>query len=188
MLTFTGQGEGQRLDAAKFQDIVEKHTAFVYNVAYRLLGNPHDAEEATQDAFLSAWKARDRFRGDAQLTTWLYRIATNAALMRLRKDKRRKLMNVPEEAQLDVPSTDWSHSPSVAAMNSELGERLKGAITELPDDLRVAVVLRDVQGLSNEEAAEVLDISVPALKARLHRGRVGLRAALSAFVGERSGG
>lgn len=175
------------MDAAQFQEIAGKYAGFVYNVAYRMMGNPHDAEEVAQDAFLSAWKARDRFRGDAQPSTWLYRITVNAALMRLRKDKRRKEMTVPEEAEMDIPATDWAQSPAASAINAELGDRLKTAITELPADLRAAVVLRDVQGLSNEEAAETLGISVPALKARLHRGRVALRTALSRYVAERGG-
>jgi RNA polymerase sigma-70 factor (ECF subfamily) len=173
------------MDAAQFQELAGKHAGFVYNVAFRMMGNPHDAEEVSQDAFLSAWKARDRFRGDALPTTWLYRITVNAALMRLRKDKRRKEMTVPEDAGKDLPSTDWAQSPSASAINAELGDRLKTAITELPAELRAAVVLRDVQGLSNEEAAETLDISVPALKARLHRGRVALRDALARYVAER---
>ncbi len=175
------------MDAAQFQEIAGKHAGFVYNVAYRMMGNRHDAEEVAQDAFLSAWKARDRFRGDAQPSTWLYRITVNAALMRLRKDKRRKEMTVPEEAEMDIPATDWAQSPAASAINAELGDRLKTAITELPPDLRAAVVLRDVEGLSNEEAAETLGISVPALKARLHRGRVALRNALSRYVAERGG-
>ena len=175
------------MDDAQFAEIAEKHSGFVYNVAYRMMGNPHDAEEVAQDAFLSAYRARDRFRGDAQPTTWLYRITVNAALMRLRKDKRRKQMTVPEDAEFDMPSDDWSESPVASAMNTELGERLQEAISQLPEDLQTAVVLRDVQGLSNEEAAEVLDITVSALKARLHRGRVALRNALEGYVRERSG-
>jgi RNA polymerase sigma-70 factor (ECF subfamily) len=173
------------MNEQEFAEIVEKHAGFVYNVAYRMMGNQHDAEEVAQDAFLSAYRARDRFRGDAQPTTWLYRITVNAALMRLRKDKRRKEMTVPEEAQEDAPSTDWTQSPVATAMNSELGERIQQAIDRLPPDLKAAVVLRDMQSLSNEEAAEVLDISVSALKARLHRGRVALRQDLSEYLAQR---
>ncbi len=175
------------MDAAQFQELAAQHAGFVYNVALRMMGNPQDAEEVAQDAFLSAWKARDRFRGDAQPTTWLYRIAVNAALMRLRKDKKRKQLAAPEEAMLDVPATDWTQSPSASAINAELGERIRGALSEVSADLRAAIVLRDVQGLSNEEAAAVLDISVPAFKARLHRGRVALRDLLSKYVAERRG-
>jgi RNA polymerase sigma-70 factor (ECF subfamily) len=170
--------------ASQFEEIAEKYAGFVYNVALRVVGNPQDAEEVAQDAFISAWKARDRFRGDAQPSTWLYRITVNAALMKLRKDKRRKQMSAPEEEQADVPSQDWTQSPSASAINSELGERLKAAIADLPEDMRVAVVLRDVQGLSNEEAADALGVSVPAVKARLHRGRVALRDRLAGYAAE----
>ncbi|MEX0762717.1 MAG: sigma-70 family RNA polymerase sigma factor [Dehalococcoidia bacterium] len=170
------------MEAEQFAEIAEKHAGFVYNVAYRMMGNPHDAEDVAQDAFISAYRARDRFRGDSQVTTWLYRITVNAALMRLRRDKRRTQMTVSEDARPDVPTTDWSQSPVASTMNSELGERLKAAIDDLPPDLKAAVVLRDVEGLSNEEAAEVLEISISALKARLHRGRVALREKLAGYV------
>ncbi len=77
------------MDDEKFEQIVSEHSSFVYNVAYRMMGNPDDADEVVQDTFLSAYRARDRFRGDAQVTTWLYRIASNAALLRLRKYSRK---------------------------------------------------------------------------------------------------
>ena len=121
-----------------------------------------------------------------QPTTWLYRITVNAALMRIRKDKRGREMTVSEDAQTDIASSNWAESPVVATMNSELGDRIDVAINALQEDLRVAVILRDVQSLSNQEAADTLDISVSALKARLHRGRIRLRDALEQYVAERS--
>lgn len=176
-----------RMDDQQFAEIAEKHAGFVYNVAYRMMGNQHDAEEVAQDAFVSAYRARDRFRGDAQPTTWLYRITVNAALMRLRKEKRARESNVSDEDRPDVPDTDWAQSPVASALNTELGQRIQGAIDELPEDLKAAVVLRDVQGLSNQEAAEVLEITVSALKARLHRGRMALRERLAPYVRDRPG-
>ncbi len=151
----------------------------MYNVAYRMMGDYHDAEEVAWEAFVSAYKARDRFRGDAMPTTWLYRITVNAALMRIRKDKRGKEMTVSEEFRADVASSNWAESPVAATMNAELGDRIQVAIVELPEDLRVAVVLRDVQGLSNHKAADALDVSVSALKARLHHDRLALRDSLA---------
>ena len=112
-------------------------------------------------------------------TTWLYRITVNAALMRIRKDKRGKEMTVSEEFRADVASSNWAESPVAATMNAELGDRIQVAIVELPEDLRVAVVLRDVQGLSNQEAADALDVSVSAPKARLHHDRLALRDSLA---------
>ena len=170
------------MEYGQFAQIAEENAGFVYNVAYRLMGNHHDAEEVAQDAFISAFRARDRFRGDSKATTWLYRITVNAALMRLRRDKRRKEMTVSEDARPDAPSTDLAELPGPAALNSELGEKLTAAVGSLPDDLKAAVVLRDIQGLSNNEAAEILDISIPAIKARLHRGRVAIRAQLAEYV------
>ena len=174
------------MNAQEFAKIAEKHSGFVYNVAYRMMGNYHDAEEVAQDAFVSAFKARDRFRGDALPTTWLYRITVNAALMRIRKDKRAREMTVSEEFRPDVASSNWAESPVAATINSELGNHIDEAIATLPEDMRIAVILRDVQGLSNQEAAEALDVSVSALKARLHRGRLVLRDSLAPYVAERA--
>jgi RNA polymerase sigma-70 factor (ECF subfamily) len=173
----------------EFAELAEEHQGFVYNVAYRMMGNHHDAEEVAQDAFISAYRARDRFRGDAQPTTWLYRIAVNAALMRLRKDKRRKesTTTTTDNSYLEAPSFNWADSPVASALNSELGEKIKEAIEDLPTDMKTVVVLRDVQGLNNEEVCEVLNISMPALKARLHRGRVVLRQTLSDYIEQRVG-
>ena len=172
----------RHMEHSQFAQIAEENAGFVYNVAYRMMGNHHDAEEVAQDAFVSAFRARDRFRGDSKPTTWLYRITVNAALMRLRRDKRRNEMTVSEDARPDAPSTDLAELPGPAALNSELGEKLTVAVDALPEDLRAAVVLRDIQGLSNNEAAEILEISIPAIKARLHRGRVAIRAKLAEYV------
>lgn len=173
------------MDDKEFAELAEKHSQFVYNVAYKMMGNQHDAEEVAQDAFVSAFKARLRFRGDAQPATWLYRITVNAALMRIRKVKRGKERTVSEEFRPDLASSNWAESPVAATMNSELGNRIDAALAELPEDLRMAVILRDFQGLSNQEAAESVNLSVPALKARLHRGRIALRYLLSPYLQER---
>ncbi len=166
----------------EFADVVEQYTNYVYNVAYRMMGNRDDADDVVQDAFISAYRARERFRGDAQVTTWLYRITVNAALMRIRKDKRRVQMTAPEDSYQERHVANWDDTPDRAALNTELRNQIQAGLAELPEDLRTAVVLRDVQGLSNTEAAEVLDISVSALKARLHRGRVALRDRLNEYV------
>lgn len=183
--TNTNDSSGTVAHVMDFDEIVEKHTGFVYNVVYRMMGNHHDAEEVVQEAFISAYRARDSFRGDAKPTTWLYRIAVNAALMRIRKDKRHKNVAVSDDERPDLPSNDWADSPEAVVASTELGERIQAAITELPEDLRIAVILRDVQGLSNLEAAEVVDVSISAVKARLHRGRVALREILRPYMAGR---
>ena len=166
-----------------FDEIVEAYSDFVYNVAYKMMGNPHDAEEVAQEAFLSAFRAFDRFRGESRVTTWLYRIVVNAALMRLRREKRARELRWVGIENLDVPS--WDDSPEPSAMISELGDKIQEGITRLPAELRAAVVLRDVAGLSSREAAEALDLTVAALKSRLHRARVLLRQHLAEYAPRR---
>lgn len=169
-----------------FDQIVEDHSKFVYNVAYRMMGSHADAEEVVQDAFLSAYRARDRFRGSSQVTTWLYRITVNAALMRLRKKSRKVEVSMePSEMTRAYDAPDHRSAPDQAVLSGELAQRLQAAIANLPPDQRAAVVLRDVQGMSNEEAAAVLETSVPALKTRLHRGRVALREVLAQYLSDR---
>ena len=166
-----------------FDRIVEEHSSFVYNVAFRMMGNPQDAEDVAQEAFISAYRAFGRFRGESKVTTWLYRITVNAALMRLRKEKKARTLTQTGLDDLVIP--DWSDAPFRAARDSELGDRMRDGIEMLPDDLKAAVVLRDMEELSNAEAAEVIGISVPALKSRLHRGRVLLRKHLEEYLKHR---
>ena len=165
---------------ADFDQIVEQHSTFVYNVAFRMMGNPQDAEDVAQEAFISAFRAYRRFRGESKVTTWLYRITVNAALMRLRKEKKARTLTQTGLDEVVIP--DWSDAPFRAASDSELGDRLRDGIEMLPDDFKAAVVLRDMEELSNSEAAEVIGISVPALKSRLHRGRVLLRKHLEEYL------
>ena len=164
------------MDTTKdFEQVVQEYTNFVYNVAYKMMGHPEDAEEVAQEAFLSAFRHWDSFRGEAGISTWLYRITVNAALMRLRKEKRARYLTATGIDDLQIPGWGLNEDPERAAVNTELKELLEEGIAHLPPDLRSAVVLSDAQELSNAEAATILDISVAALKARLHRGRVLLR-------------
>ena len=167
-------------DSEDFDAIVENHSNFVYNVAYRVMGSPQEAEDVAQDAFLSAYRAYDRFRGQSHVTTWLYRITTNAALMRLRKIKKARTLTHTGIDEVEV--VDWTKNPHKDALDSELGDKLREGIDLLEPDLRAALVLRDVQGLSNAEAAEALGITVSALKSRLHRARMIVRRYLEEYV------
>ncbi|MEK9659105.1 MAG: sigma-70 family RNA polymerase sigma factor [Chloroflexota bacterium] len=171
------------MDDAEFSAIVERYTDYAYNIAYRLLNNAADAEDAVQDAFLSAYRSRERFRGDARVTTWLYRIVVNAALQKVRKERKPQQTSAADIE--DVVVVDRGPGPESHAINAELGERLGAALALLPNDLRTAVVLRDVEQLSSEEAAEVVGVSVAAFKARLHRGRVALREELGPYLAQR---
>lgn len=173
----TQQGSAK---AKEFEELVEKHSDMVYNVAYRIMGNPHDAEEVAQEALLSAYRAYDRFRGDSQVKTWLYRITTNAALMRIRKEKRANELTQTGIEDMELPSRE--PLPDDLAERQELAEKLKAGIALLPPDFRAAVVLRDVEGLDNTEAADALGITVANLKSRLHRGRLLLRKYLADYL------
>ncbi len=163
-----------------FEEVVEKYGNFVYNVALRMTGDPVEAEDVTQEAFVDAFRAWGRFRGESQVSTWLYRITVNRSLMRARKDKRERTLVQGGVEEREI--VDWTQNPEQAAISVELRSKLEEGLALLPDDLRAAVVLRDVQELSNEEAAKALDVSVPALKTRLHRGRVLLRKYLQDYV------
>ena len=168
-------------EISDFDTIVEGYADFVYNVAFRIMGKHEDAEDVAQDAFLSAYRAFDRFRGESRVTTWLYRITVNAALMKLRKGKRARTLTQASLEDVDV--VNWVEDiPERSAVFSELGEKIQDGIAMLDPELRTAVVLRDVQELSNSEAAEILGITVSSLKSRIHRARVLLRKYLSDYV------
>lgn len=157
-----------------FSEVIANYSDLAYNVALRMLRNVEDAEDAVQEAFISAYRAFGSFESRSKVSTWLYRIVVNACLMKIRKAKSRAKY-LTETGYADVAVSDWAANPEQAAMNSELREALEGGLNLLAPDLRAAVVLRDIEGLSTEEAAEALDLSVPALKSRLHRARVLLR-------------
>jgi RNA polymerase sigma-70 factor, ECF subfamily len=153
-------------DVDVFADLVRAYERRVASVLYRLLDDRRDVEEATQDVFVQAWRNLRRFRGDAQLFTWLYRIAVNEALMRRRR-KRHDVQELDERL--------------AAAPDPEPGlqDLLLRELAALPFEYRAAVVLRDVEGLTNAEVAEALGITVAAAKSRIHRGRLQIRDALA---------
>lgn len=160
-------------DVDAFAELVRRYEQRVRGVLFRLLDDDRDVEEATQDAFVQAWRNLDRYRGDAAFFTWLYRIATNEAYMRLRRKRpvTTDLEELSETLGSDAPATD----PSVVAEESDFREFLSAQLRRLPFEYRAPLVLRDVVGLSNEEVARVLDVSLPAAKSRIHRARMQIR-------------
>jgi RNA polymerase sigma-70 factor, ECF subfamily len=164
-----------------FEQLVEEYGDRVYGIALRITGSPADAEDAMQDAFLSAFRAWAGFRAEASPTTWLYRIAVNAALQRVRARRPIEYL-VPEAEAEHVP--DWSLDVTRAAGTAELLAELERGIGLLPPDLRVAVILRDIEGLSTSEAAAAMEMSEAAVKSRLHRGRALLRHFLQDYLTE----
>jgi RNA polymerase sigma-70 factor (ECF subfamily) len=177
-------------DPLAFAQLVEENQGQVYNLALRMLGDPQEAEDVLQETFLSAYKALPGFEGRSSLSTWLYRIASNASLMRLRR-KQPDTISVDEPLTLDAGNSlprqlvDWSNLPEEELLSSESRQAMDEAVSELPEPLRIVFILRDLQGLSTAETGEVLGLSEGAVKTRLHRARLWLRERLSTYFAER---
>ena len=180
----------RRGDPTAAEDLVAAYGDRASRLANRITGNAQDAEEAVQDAFLSVIRKVDTFRGDATFGSWLYRIVANAAYQRCRSRRGRgadvsldKLLPVFDEHGRHVaPVADWSMTVDDPARQMELRMVLSSAITELPADYRVVELLRDVDGLSHQEIAETLGLSVANVRKRVHRARLFLRKRLEAHL------
>ncbi len=170
-------------DYASFEELVGRHASGVYHLGLKMLHNAADAEEVLQDTFLSAYTHLKDFRRQSSFKTWLYRIAANQALTRLRKDKKKLELWLDEEKGFDLPATDWTTDPETMAEHEELRRRLVQAVDQLPPAYRAVFWLRDVEGLSTQEVADVLDLEIPNVKTRLLRARLKLRELLSDYVG-----
>ena len=175
----------RRGDYDCFEKIVGEHEKKIYNLALRMLGSPDDARDILQDTFLKVYDHLDKFRGDSRLSTWIYRIAMNEALMKIRREKGRMVsldtFKVSEGEVRSLDIEDWAQKPLDKLLTRELGKEMDTAVSGLPEDYRAVFLLRDVEGLSNADIARVLDISVPAVKSRLHRARLFLRGELSKY-------
>lgn len=177
-------------DAEAYERLVRTHAPRMLAVARRLLRSPEEAEDAVQEAFLSAFRALDRFQGGSRLGTWLHRITVNAALMRLRSRRRRPETSLEtlrpgflEDGHHQVPPQRWMDADRVLARR-ELRERVREAIDRLPESHRNVLLLRDIEELDTAETAAVLGISENAVKTRLHRARVALRELLDPTLRE----
>lgn len=168
-------------DAAAFDALVRGHQDKIYRLARHVCAAaPAEADDVFQETFLTAFKKLKDFRGDADLSTWLYRIASNLCLMRYRRKKSEPfvpMLDRPDEEGVRRPADfpDAAPLPEEAARRKELTDAVAAALAELPVDYRLVLTLRDVEGLSAEDTARVLKLSVPAVKSRLHRGRLYLR-------------
>jgi RNA polymerase sigma-70 factor (ECF subfamily) len=180
--------QAQRGDEAAFAELVHRHEHRVYTLALGMLHNPADAEDILQETFISALRGLQNFRGDASFATWLYRIAYNATLMKLRKASPAfSLDETFEGDENDLPRelADWSHDPVDAALNQETRAVMDQAVAALSAGARAVFIMRDVDGLSTEETATALGISVEAVKVRLHRARLALREYLAPYFSTR---
>ncbi len=198
MATHTGAHRGdaalverlKRGDEEAFAALLRRYQGKVYRLAMNMTRNAQDAEEVTQDVFLAVYRKIGEFDGRAAFSTWLYRVASNAALMKLRGRRSEPHLSVEEEGPTFAPDghharpvADWSELPEDQLLSAERRRVLEQAIEALPPDYKAAVVLRDIEGLSNQEAAEILGASVLAVKSRLHRARLALRERLAAYLG-----
>jgi len=170
--------------------LVERYGDRVYRLARRITGSNEDAEETAQDALWTAARKIGTFKGESAFGSWLYRITANAAYMKLRtrKTKAREialddvLPAIDEDGRHFEPMDDWSARVDDHALNSELHDVLDSAINALPPDYRTALVMHDIEGLSNPDIAETLGVSVPAVKSRIHRSRLFLRQRLGEYL------
>jgi RNA polymerase sigma-70 factor (ECF subfamily) len=181
--------ELQQGSRAAFAQVVDLYADRLYNLALKLTGDALEAEDVLQETFLSAFRNINRFEGRSSIGTWLYRIAYNTVMMRHRKKQ-------PETVSIDEPVTfddgesmprqffDWCCLPESDLLSSEALLHMEEAIQILPEALRSVFILRDIEGLSTAEAGEVLGLSAPAIKSRLHRARLFLRERLSEYFSE----
>ena len=172
-------------DADAFNKLVVRHEANIYGLCLKMLRNPEDAEDCLQEVFIKAYESLTGFREEARFSTWLYRIATNACLMRIRKKKLETVsLDRPLEigdAEIPHEIADWTTNPSAQVLSEELNSVLTRHINDLPPDNRIVFLLRDIHGLSTDDTADVLGLSVAAVKSRLHRARLYLRERLTGY-------
>ena len=180
-------------DDRALADLADTYGAKIYQLAFRYLRNKEDAEEITQDVLFKVYRSVGTFRGDAALSSWIYRITFNAAMSRLRtaryqraQDEERQIAGADGEqtaAARHADVADWSDMADEQILRSQLRRRVLRAILELPAIYRAPVMLRDIQGMSTEEASAMLKVKDQTLKSRLHRGRLILRKQLAEFAG-----
>lgn len=165
-------------DEAAFGELVRLHEKKVYNLAFRMCGNPEDAADAAQEAFLAAWRGLPNFRGEAGFSTWLYRLASNAAIDHLRRTKRQRAEASLDDEALRLDAADDAPSPQARAEGEELRAAVLSGLAQLSEDHRQVLTLRELQELSYEEIAAVLEIDLGTVKSRISRARSALRKIL----------
>ncbi len=182
--------EGQH---AAFEVLVRRYSSRVHGIGLSMLREDAAARDITQETFLSAWRKLHTFRQQASFRAWLFRIATNACLMKLRYHRRRPEVPLTirgpgfgEDGEHERPVVDWSPLADELMEDEELGRKIRGAIDDLPDKYRTVIVLADYQHLSMKEIAAALDLTVSNVKTRLHRARLAVREELSVYLAGRA--
>jgi RNA polymerase sigma-70 factor (ECF subfamily) len=179
-------------DVSAFEQLVKRYDRNVFRIANHITHSREDAEDVVQEAFLKAYSNLEKFQEQSKFYTWLVRIAVNEALMKLRKRRPERFVSLDEDVKTEDDSlprevADWSPNPEQLYNQEELRDILSRTIQGLPPTFRTVFVLRDVEGLSTEETAEALDLSVPAVKSRLLRARLQLRERLNRYFQRKSG-
>lgn len=179
----------QNGDRAEFSRLVDTYSGHIFRLGLKMLKNPQDAEDILQETFIKAYKALPNFEGRSKISTWLFRIATNEALMFLRRKKPDSIsVEQPvenDEEQTPLQIVDWCCLPEGELMSAEALTFLERSTGELPESLRVVFLLRDIEGLSTRETANVLGLTETAVKTRLSRARLRLRELLTTYFGQR---
>jgi RNA polymerase sigma-70 factor, ECF subfamily len=166
-----------------YAELVERYGQKVHNLALRITRNEQDTEDVMQEVFITIWTKIDMFQGRSAFSSWLYRVTANCAFMKLRSRRKHNSVSFEETQQADSSDTTGLASNreadvSLLSSRHELRDAIEDAVAKLPEDYRAIFILRDIDGLSNQEVAEVLKLSVPAIKSRLHRSRILLRKRL----------
>src|SRR2546426_3508683 len=180
-------------DVTAFEELVRRYDRNVFRIAQHITQNREDAEDVVQDAFIKAYSNLKQFQGQSKFYTWLVRIAVNEALMKVRRRRPERMVSLDEEVKTEDDSVprevaDWSPNPEQMYNQAELRDILTRTIQGLPPGFRTVFVLRDVEGLSTEETAQALELSIPAVKSRLLRARLQLRERLSRYFQKRASG
>jgi len=176
--------EAQAGDTDAFADLVTMHGTLVYNLALRTLGDVQEAEDVAQETFVRAWKALPRFRADARLSTWLYRIATNLCYNRLPRLKRELAALDPDQ---EIELADERQKVEEALVSAEMIAQVNTAVNQLPESYRLLISLRHMQGLSYAEIADVANLSLGSVKTGIYRARQQLRKMLAEEMGRENG-
>lgn len=169
----------QKRDEAAFEELIRQYEKKVYTLCFRMCGNSEDAEEAAQDAFLALWRGIDRFRQESTLSTWIYRLATNACIDTLRRRKKQSGSVSLDDEELFVDAVDTSPQPQETVEHREVQKLLQEGLSALPEEYRKVLILREIEGLSYTEIAESASIELGTVKSRISRGRSLLRNFLS---------
>jgi RNA polymerase sigma-70 factor (ECF subfamily) len=175
-----------RGDTVAFEQLIERHQALVAGTVARMLGSNSDVEDIAQQVFIRVWKSAARYTARAKFTTWLLKITRNLVFNELRRAKRRAQVPIQSEAETEAITLkdEKTSAPDVSLLEHELQGAIEDAITQLPESQRMALVLRRYEQLSYEQIAEILDLSVPAVKSLLFRARADLRERLRKYLRE----